>query len=104
MVMGADPGDGGIASDSDDGGAASSMPGDLDDAASSMPGDLDDCDEHEDFVLRPQLDDDTACSEGCWEAEKDDRDSCYGGAYGLLLANWGGKWSDEVYRLICFMT
>ena len=83
---GADRADSGIASDSDDGGAASSTFALS--SASGMPGlyDLDDCEEHEDFVLRPRWDGDTACSDGCWkiqtrgggDAEKDDRDSVPG--------------------------
>ena len=78
-------GDFGIASDSDDGGVASSvgLPSFAPSNASGMPGDLDDCDAHTDFVLRPRWDDDTKCFEGCWkiqtrgggDAEKDDRDS-----------------------------
>ena len=101
---GADRGDGGIASDSDDGGAASHSfaPSSASDWV-LVPGDFDNCDEHEDFVLRPRWDDDTTCSDGCWkiqtrgggDAEKDDRDSRYVGTYGLLSANWGGKYSDE---------
>ena len=74
------------------------MPGDL-------PGDLDDIPVDAELVLKPGWDDGTACSVGVWAVEtrgggesakgKDGKGSSQGGTFGVLTANWGGKWTDD---------
>ena len=104
MLRGIDRGD--EASSDGDGDAASSCapPSFSPTNASGMPGDLDDFDEHDDIFLQPQWVDDLQCSDGVWGAKtrgggeagagKDEEDSEFGGAYGVLAANWGGHWKD----------
>ena len=107
-VDGVDCSGDGICSDSDDGGAASSvlqLPSFAPSNASGMPGDLEDFNDKADFVLQPKWADEAKCSEGVWgvqtcgggaaDAEMTAETSGHGGTYGVLSANWGGNWSDR---------
>ena len=69
-----------------------------------MPGDLDDIPEDADLLLKPRWDDGAECSVGVWVVdpcgggggakEKGGKGSSHAGTFGVLTANWGGKWGD----------
>ncbi|CAK0863844.1 unnamed protein product [Prorocentrum cordatum] len=61
--------------------------------AFGMPGDLDDIPVDANLFLKPLWDDGTECSAGVW-AGKDGKGSSHGGTFGVLTANWGGKWGE----------
>ena len=95
-----DGGDRGDGCGSDDAASTLHLPSYAPSNVSRMPGDMDDLADDVDFVMKPDWGADGSCSIGEWDDHTSDdgeaaaASSFQGGTYGLLSANWGGKWKD----------